>query len=117
MMGYIPHIMSLNIFKTISPQIKIIPLKLFSAVSVNLFGDAGSHVFCNTVSQTFPFKITHALTLKMPRKTTPENVICLYRLLHFLANFSNIPFAYRQSVWTLEQSDLGPHCLQHGLLK
>ena len=45
------------------------------------------------------------LTLKMPRKTTSDNVICLCCLLHLL-------------VWTLirllleEQSDLGPNCLQ-----
>ena len=40
------------------------------------------------------------LTLKMPRKTTSENVdIIICRLLHFLANFSNILFAYRQTVW------------------
>ena len=30
------------------------------------------------------------LTLKMPRKPTSENVVCLYRLLKILANFSNI---------------------------
>ena len=63
------------------------------------------------------------LTLKMPRKTTSENVICLCCRLHLLANFSNILFAYRQTVWTQirllleEQSDLGPHCLQQWLLK
>ena len=44
------------------------------------------------------------LTLKMPRKTTSENVCCI-----FLQTFQNI-FAYRQTVE--EQSDLGPHCLQ-----
>ena len=58
------------------------------------------------------------LILKMPRKTTSENVICFCRLRHPLANFSNILFAYRQIVWTQirllleEQSDLGPYCLQ-----
>ena len=62
-------------------------------------------------------------TLKMPRKTTSENVICSCLLLHLLANFSSILFAYRQTVWTQirllleEQSDLGPHCLQEWLLK
>ena len=40
------------------------------------------------------------LTLKMPRKTTSENAICLCRLLCLLANFSNILFAYKQTVWT-----------------
>ena len=58
------------------------------------------------------------LTLRAPRKTVSENVICLCHLLHLLANFSNLHFAYRQTVWTQirlllkEQSDLGPHCLQ-----
>ena len=58
------------------------------------------------------------LTLKAPRKTASENVVCLCRLLNILANFSKLFFAYRQTVWTQirlllkEQSDLGPHCLQ-----
>ena len=58
------------------------------------------------------------LTLKAPRKSASENVVCLCRLLHLLANFSNLHFAYRQTAWTWirlllkEQSDLGPHCLQ-----
>ena len=58
-----------------------------------------------------------ALTLKAPRKTASENVVCLCRLLNILALFKPI-FAYRQTVWTQirlllkEQSDLGPHCLQ-----
>ena len=59
-----------------------------------------------------------SLTLKAPRKSASENVVCLCRLLHLLANFSNLHFAYRQTVWTQirlllkEQSDLDPHCLQ-----
>ena len=58
------------------------------------------------------------LILKAPRKSASGNVISLCRLLHLLANFSNLHFAYRQTVWTQirlllkEQSDLGPHCLQ-----
>ena len=40
------------------------------------------------------------LTLKAPRKPASENVVCLCRLLHLLANFSNIFFAYMQTVWT-----------------
>ena len=58
------------------------------------------------------------LTLKAPRKPASENVVCLCRLLNILANFSNLFFAYQQTVWTQirlllkEQSDLGPHCLQ-----
>ena len=63
------------------------------------------------------------ITLKVPRKSASENVVCLCRLLHLLANFSNLHYAYRQTVWTQirlllkEQSDLGPHCLQQWLLK
>ena len=62
-------------------------------------------------------------SLKMPRNPASENVVCLCHLLHLLANFFKIPFAYRQTVWTQirllqeEQSDLGPHCLQQWLLK
>ena len=61
------------------------------------------------------------LTLKAPRKTASENVVCLCRLLNnILANLTNPNFAYRQTVWTqirLLQSDLGSHCLQKWLLK
>ena len=61
--------------------------------------------------------LSNVLTLKTPRKTASENVVCLCHLLNILADFSNLLFAYRQTVWTLirllkEQSDLGPHCLQ-----
>ena len=55
---------------------------------------------------------------KMPRKPASENVVCSCRLLNMLANFLDILFAYRQTVWTLirllleEKSDLNPHCLQ-----
>ena len=67
--------------------------------------------------------ISWALTHKAPRKSASENVVCLCRLLHLLANFSNLHFVYRQTVWTQirlllkEQSDLSPHCLQKWLLK
>ena len=40
------------------------------------------------------------LTLKMPRKPASENVVCLCRLLNILANFANLFYAYRQTVWT-----------------
>ena len=66
----------------------------------------------------FPLPCLSLLTLKAPRKSASENVVCLCRLLHLLANFSNLHFAYRQTVWTQirlllkGQSDLGPHCLQ-----
>ena len=36
----------------------------------------------------------HYLTLKAPRKTASENVVCLCRLLNILANFSKLFFAY-----------------------
>ena len=68
---------------------------------------------CENNSSDFYF-----LTLKTPRKPASENVVCSYCLLHLLANFSNIRFEYRQTVWAQirllleEQSDLGPHCLQ-----
>ena len=57
------------------------------------------------------------LTLKAPRKTASENVVCLSSAEYSCRLFKPI-FAYRQTVWTLirlllkEQSDLGPHCLQ-----
>ena len=43
-------------------------------------------------------KAGERLTLKAPRKTASENVVCLCRLLNILANFSNLFFAYRQTV-------------------
>ena len=67
--------------------------------------------------------LQYPLTLKTPRKPASENVTCFCRLLNILANFSNLFFAYRQTVWTQirllleEQSDLGPHGLQKWLLK
>ena len=82
--------------------------------------------FC-TFEDTFSFEAAHLYNLNrlvkskynlVVRKPASENVVCLCRLLHLLANFSNILFAYRQTVWTKirllleEQSDLGPHCLQ-----
>ena len=35
-------------------------------------------------------EIIPELTIKMPRKPSSENVICLCRLLNILANFSNL---------------------------
>ena len=78
--------------------------------------DMGLH--CLTITLLGIFQTKMGLTLKAPRKTASENVVCLCLLLNILANFSNLFFAYRQTVWTLirlllkEQSDLGPHCLQ-----
>ena len=40
----------------------------------------------------------HQLTLRAPRKTASENVVCLCRLLNILANFSKPFFAYWQTV-------------------
>ena len=34
--------------------------------------------------------VLYALTLKAPRKTASENVVCLCRLLNILADFSNL---------------------------
>ena len=53
------------------------------------------------------------LTLKAHLKILSTYVVCCIFL-----HFSNLHFAYRQTVWTQirlllkEQSDLGPHCLQ-----
>ena len=44
--------------------------------------------------------VVSTLTLKAPRQPASESVVCLCRLLHLLANFSNILVAYRQTVWT-----------------
>ena len=56
------------------------------------------------------------LTLKAPRKPAPENVVCLLSSAEYSCKFFKPIFAYRQIVWIqirLEQSDLGPHCLQN----
>ena len=72
---------------------------------------------CNTIAETLIF-----LTIKAPRKTASENVVCLCRLLYSCKLFKPI-FAYRQTVLTQirlllkERFDLGPHCLQKWLLK
>ena len=53
------------------------------------------------------------LTLKAPRKTASENVVCLCRLLNILANFSKLFFCEpANSVDPDQTADLGPHCLQ-----
>ena len=59
------------------------------------------------------------LTLKTPRKSASENVVCLCRLLNILANFSNLFLHIGKQCGprSEEQSDLGPHCLQQWLLK
>ena len=36
------------------------------------------------------FSLLFTLTLKTPRKTASENVVCLCRLLNILANFFNL---------------------------
>ena len=62
------------------------------------------------------------LTLKMSRKPASEDVVCLCHLLNILENFSNL-FLHTgkqcepYQTAPLEQSDLGPHCLQKRLLK
>ena len=59
------------------------------------------------------------LTLKAPRKTAFENIVCLCRLLNFLADFSNLVLHTDKQCGprSKEQSDLGPHCLQKWRLK
>ena len=75
-------------------------------------------IFFLLIPQFPDYRDCSFLTLIAPRKSASENVVCLCRLLHLLANFSNLQFAYRQTVWIQirlllkEQSDLGPHCLQ-----
>ena len=54
----------------------------------------------NTVTALDPSKsvikrLSKHLTLKAPRNTASENVVCLCRLLNILANFSKLFFAYR----------------------
>ena len=61
------------------------------------------------------------LTLKAPRQTASENVVCLCRLLNILANFLKLFFAYRQTVWTqiielIEPSHLDLCCLQKPII-
>ena len=53
------------------------------------------------------------LTLKMPRKSASENIVCLYRLLNTLAKFSNL-FLHAGK---LDQDQAAPHCLQEWFLK
>ena len=52
------------------------------------------------INQCYPCPGLQGLTLKMPRKPASENVVCLCHLLNILANFSNLFFACRQTVWT-----------------
>ena len=55
------------------------------------------------------------LTLKAPRKTASENVVCLCSLLNILADFSNLFLHTGKQCGpdqTAKQSDLGPHCLE-----
>ena len=86
--------------------------------------DGYTWLFCLSVNVYVYWKSDKTtLTPKTSRKPASENAVCLCRLLNILANFSNLFFAYRQTVWTLirllleEQSDLGSHCLQKWHLK
>ena len=45
---------------------------------------------CVRFAFLFIYQLTFALTLKTPRKSTFENIVCLCRLLNILANFSNL---------------------------
>ena len=42
--------------------------------------------------------VMFTLTLKMPRKSASENIVCLCHLLNILANFSNLFFIQANSV-------------------
>ena len=70
----------------------------YTVCQSSFYGTLGIDGFTATVASS----VTSAsmLTPKTPRKPASENVVCLCRLLHLLANFSNIHFAYRQTVWT-----------------
>ena len=62
----------------------------------NAASDQGLHVChssCNFRQITGSTSVKWTLTLKTPRKPASENVVCLYRLLNILANFSN-PFLH-----------------------
>ena len=50
--------------------------------------------------------------LESQEKPASENVVCLCRLLNILANFSNLFLHSGIQANSVEQSDLGPHCLQ-----
>ena len=52
---------------------------------------AASDLGLQSLSMSFLWMLgISGLTLKMPRKPAPENVVCLCRLLNILANFSNL---------------------------
>ena len=57
------------------------------------------------------------LTLKAPRKTAPEKVVCLCRRLNILADFLKKYFCIQANSVDpdQDQSDLGPRCLQNDL--
>ena len=66
-------------------------------INVSIYGD--SRNACPSVCG-FMKETPVSLTLKAPRKTASENVVCLCHLLNILANFSKLFFAYCQTVWT-----------------
>ena len=57
----------------------------FFVVSINIFMEPAQ------IRDKF-WRDVIALTLKAPRKTASENVVCLCRLLNILADFSNLFF-------------------------
>ena len=60
----------------------ILPLALIQEGQLSVIAIPGeSSLYKNSMSR---------LTLKAPRKTASENVVCLCRLLNILANFSNL---------------------------
>ena len=58
--------------------------------SVCISGQVQIHEWKSSLQKLGDERVTLILTLKMPRKPAPENVICLWRLQNILANFSNL---------------------------
>ena len=78
---------------------------------------AEMYLFTSLLSQFITQAESRLLTLKTPRKSASENVVCLCRLLNIPANFQTYFCTQANKVdpdqtAPKEQSDLGPHCLQ-----
>ena len=70
-----------------------------SIVHIQLHQEDGRGILRDSAMKSHTL-MHRVLTLKAPRKTASENVVCLCRLLNILANFSKLFFAYWQTVWT-----------------
>ena len=64
----------------VSQETWVYQVSLLNTISVTISFQTNMHV-----KQCLP-----TLTLKAPRKSASENVVCLCRLLNILANFSNL---------------------------